>query len=205
MPILSAPLREPPRGRKRSGVPTPPPPISARRHAEPRRASLAHAPLPRPPATRRPPQHPPPPPRASLPGRQGFGAASKTSPNPRLQTTAHSKHPHPAQAEHERAVDSHELLLVHLVRLVQDDAHLVVVPAQRRNHLRAGARPTGSGRSRRCSGLGWCLTFLAAEEEDPCRLVMAVNRPVMQAAHTPAAARSVGECTKRARTRTALN
>mmetsp|Transcript_15178 Transcript_15178/g.47359 ORF Transcript_15178/g.47359 Transcript_15178/m.47359 type:complete len:563 (+) Transcript_15178:622-2310(+) len=36
-----------------------------------------------------------------------------------------------AQGPHQRAVDAHQLLRVHLVGLVQHDAHLVVVPAQR--------------------------------------------------------------------------
>ncbi len=46
-----------------------------------------------------------------------------------------SRDVHLAQAPHERAVDAHQLLLVDLVGLVEHDADLVVVAAQRVDDL----------------------------------------------------------------------
>lgn len=40
-----------------------------------------------------------------------------------------------AEGPHEGAVHAHELLLVHLVALVQHHPHFVVVPLQRLDHL----------------------------------------------------------------------
>ena len=42
---------------------------------------------------------------------------------------------HFAQGPHEGTVDPHELLLVHLVGLIQHHPHLVIVPSQRADHL----------------------------------------------------------------------
>ena len=47
-----------------------------------------------------------------------------------IKSYTHDFHPHLAQTPHESSIDSHQLLPVHPIRLVQDDPDLVVEPAR---------------------------------------------------------------------------
>ena len=60
----------------------------------------------------------------------GMDKAKHSNYSWQIKSYTHDFHPHLAQTPHESSIDSHQLLPVHPIRLVQDDPDLVIEPAR---------------------------------------------------------------------------